>query len=105
MNRKLGAPSGAFFGVNGAQSAFESRTSSLMTPLNSLSDLGACALAVGAPACCEQAASPSTVKAGTKPNILFNISAFLSLSTCGFAAEADQRMYRIAIRTDRRASR
>src|SRR5262245_60191839 len=33
MNRKLGAPSGAFFGVNGAQSAFESRTSSLMVPL------------------------------------------------------------------------
>src|SRR5262245_897785 len=34
MNRKLGAPSGAFFGVNGVQSGFESRTSSFMTPLN-----------------------------------------------------------------------
>src|SRR5215471_3328805 len=34
MNRKLGAPAGAFLGVYGVQSAFESRTSSLMTPLN-----------------------------------------------------------------------
>src|SRR5262245_60025690 len=33
MNRKLGAPSGAFFGVNAVQSSFESRTSSFMTPL------------------------------------------------------------------------
>jgi hypothetical protein len=36
MNRMFGAPSGAFFGVNGPQSAFESRTSSLMVPLKSL---------------------------------------------------------------------
>src|SRR5262245_2440882 len=34
MNRKFGAPSGAFLGVNGVQSGFESRTSSLTTPLN-----------------------------------------------------------------------
>src|SRR5262245_32505557 len=33
MNRKLGAPSGAFLGANGVQSGFESRTSSFMTPL------------------------------------------------------------------------
>src|SRR5262245_58346252 len=33
MTRKLGAPAGAFFGVYGVQSAFESRTSSLMTAL------------------------------------------------------------------------
>ena len=32
----FGAPSGAFFGVYGAQSGTESRTSSLMTPLNAL---------------------------------------------------------------------
>jgi hypothetical protein len=34
MNRKFGAPAGAFFGVNGVQSGFELRTSSAMTPLN-----------------------------------------------------------------------
>src|SRR5678810_723092 len=31
--RTLGAPSGALASVNGSQSGFESRTSSLMTPL------------------------------------------------------------------------
>src|SRR5262245_37223614 len=33
MNRKLGASAGAFLGVYGAQSGFESRTSSFVTPL------------------------------------------------------------------------
>jgi hypothetical protein len=32
--RTFGAPSGAFARVNGSQSSLESRTSSLMTPLN-----------------------------------------------------------------------
>src|SRR5262245_37064085 len=32
--RTLGAPSGALRSVNGSQSGFESRTSSLITPLN-----------------------------------------------------------------------
>src|SRR5262245_51748286 len=34
--RTFGAPSGALVSVNGPQSGFESRTSSLMTPLNFL---------------------------------------------------------------------
>src|SRR5262245_29531706 len=40
MNRKLGAPAGAFFGVKVAQSGFESRTSSFMTPLKPGTDDG-----------------------------------------------------------------
>lgn len=49
MNRMFGDPSGAFLRINGAQSAFESRTSSLITPLKagveSVADSAAVAVA------------------------------------------------------------
>src|SRR5262245_24475206 len=56
MKRKFGAPAGAFFGVNGPQSALESRTSSLITPLKALAGSGA----FGAGCSREQPATAST---------------------------------------------
>src|SRR5262245_14675181 len=52
MKRKFGAPAGALFGVNGPQSALESRTSSLITPLNAFAG----SVALGASSSREQAA-------------------------------------------------
>src|SRR5262245_65292466 len=58
MNRKFGAPSGAFFGVYGVQSGFDSRTSSLIAPLN----VDPAAAPVGGACCCgAQAATPSAL--------------------------------------------
>src|SRR5262252_10996741 len=81
MNKKFGAPWGAFFGVYGPQSAFESRTSSLMTPLNALSDLDACALA-GVDTCCEHAVSASSADAAATTEDSFTMPAFPSHRRC-----------------------
>src|SRR5262245_20934215 len=62
MNRKLGAPSGAFFGVNGVQSGFESRTSSLMTPLNP--DTFCAPLEV----CCDGCSTVQAARAAASPS-------------------------------------
>src|SRR5262245_26576845 len=79
MNRKLGAPSGAFFGVYGVQSGLELRTSRLITPLKPgvAGRAGACCADTG---CCEHPATLS-VNPIASPTSATNLQTLIDASS------------------------